>query len=94
MARPKSIGRTMKAAHQLKLAGKGELAMAVELIDVHTPKNQELSLIARRCLLMMLEAAAGDAWKPEPHRIAKKDLRGSHKAMDRVRPAFEELMGV
>lgn len=84
----------MKAAHQLKLAGKGELAMAVELIDVHTPKNQELSLIARRCLLMMLEAAAGDAWKPEPHRIAKKDLRGSHKAMDRVRPAFEELMGV
>jgi hypothetical protein len=94
MARPKSIGRTMKAAHQLKLAGKGELAMAVELIDVHTPKNQELSLIARRCLLMMLEVAAGDAWKPEPHRIAKKDLRGSHKAMDRVRPAFEELMGV
>ncbi len=84
----------MKAAHQLKLAGKGELAMAVELIDVHTPKNQELSLIARRCLLMMLEVAAGDAWKPEPHRIAKKDLRGSHKAMDRVRPAFEELMGV
>ena len=84
----------MKAAHQLKLAGKGELAMAVELIDVHTPKNQELSLIARRCLLMMLEAAAGDAWKPEPHRIAKKDLRGTHKAMDRVRPAFEELMGV
>ena len=94
MARPKTVGRTMRAAHQLKLAGKGELAMAVELIDVHTPKNQELSLIARRCLLMMLEAAAGDAWKAEPHRIAKKDLRGSHKAMDRVRPAFEELMGV
>lgn len=94
MAKPKQIGRTMKAAHQLQLARKGELAMAVELIDVHTPKNQELSLIARRCLLLMLEAAAGDAWKPEAHRIAKKDLRGSHKSMDRVRPAFEELMGV
>lgn len=94
MARPKQIGRTMKAAHQLKLANKGELAMAVELIDVHTPRNQELSLIARRCLLLMLEAAAGDAWKPEAHRIAKKDLRGKHKSMDRVRPAFEELMGV
>lgn len=94
MSRPKSIGRTMKAAHQLKLAGNGEMAMAVELIDVHTPKNQELSLIARRCLLLMLEAAAGDAWRPEPHCIPKKDLRGRHKAMDRVRPAFEELMGV
>ncbi|KPF78348.1 hypothetical protein IP88_04155 [alpha proteobacterium AAP81b] len=94
MSKPKSIGRTMKAAHQLRLVGKGELAMAVELIDVHTPKNQELSLIARRCLLLMLEAAAGDAWKPEAHRIAKKDLRGNHRAMDRVRPAFEELMSV
>lgn len=84
----------MKAAHQLQVAGRGEMAMAVELIDVHTPKNQELSLLARRCLLMMLESAAGDAWKAEPHRISKKELRGSHKAMDRVRPAFEELMGV
>lgn len=94
MAKPKNIGRTMKAAHQLSLAGEGELAMAVELIDVHTPKNQELSLTARRCLLLMLEAAAGDAWRAQSHTITKKDLRGSHKAMDRVRPAFEELMGV
>ena len=94
MAKPKSIGRTMRVAHQLKLADKGEFAMALELIDVHTPKNQELSLLARRCLLLMLEAAAGDAWKPEPHRITKAELRGSHRAMDRVRPAFEELMGV
>jgi len=94
MAKPKAIGRTMKAAHQLRLAGKGELAMAVELIDVHTPKNQELSLLARRCLLLMLEAAAGDAWVPEPHCISKKDLRGNHRAMDRIRPAFEELMSV
>ena len=80
MAKPKSIGRTMRVAHQLKLADKGEFAMALELFDVHTPKNQELTLLARRCLLLMLEAAAGDAWKAEPHRITKAELRGSHRS--------------
>jgi len=94
MAKPKTIGRTMKVAHKLKAAGRGDVAMAVELIDIHTPKNQELSLLARRSLLLMLEAAAGDAWKPQAHQITKRDLRGTHSSMDRVRPALEELMSV
>lgn len=94
MAKPKQIGRTMRAAHQLQLAGQGEMAMAIELIDVHTPTSGELSLLARRCLLLMLEAAAGDAWRAQKHKISKRDLRGNHKAMDRVRPALDELMGI
>ena len=85
----------MKVAHQLKTAGAGDMALAVELIDIHLPRgDQELSLVARRSLLLMLEAAAGDAWKYEFHRIAKRDLRGKHAAMEHVRAAFGELMGV
>lgn len=84
----------MRAAHKLRTAGQGGMAMAVELIDIHTPKDQELSLIARRSLLLMLEAAAGDAWKPEHHRIAKRELRGKHSTMHHVRGAFGDLMGV
>ena len=94
MTKPETIGRTMRTAHKLRATGAGDMAMAVELIDIHTPKEQELSLLARRSLLLMLEAAAGDAWKPQSHRIAKKDLRGSHATMTHVRTALGELMTV
>jgi hypothetical protein len=94
MPKPETIGRTMRAAHKLKAAGAGGLAVAVELIDIHTPKDQELGLVARRSLLLMLEAAAGDAWKSEYHRIPKRELRGKHATMHHVRAAFGELMGV
>lgn len=94
MSKSVTVGRTMRVAHKLKAAGVGEMAMAVELIDIHTPKDQELSLLARRSLLLMLEAAAGDAWKPQAHRIAKRELRGKHATMLHVRSAFGELMTV
>lgn len=94
MGKVDTIGRTMRTAHKLKAAGAGDMAMAVELIDIHTPKDHELSLLARRSLLLMLEAAAGDAWKPQAHRIAKQELRGKHATMHHVRAAFGELMGV
>jgi hypothetical protein len=95
MSKLATIGRTMRVAHKLKASEAGELAMAVELIDIRLPGGgQELSLVARRSLLLMLEAAAGDAWKYEFHRIAKQDLRGKHATMLHVRAAFDELMGV
>lgn len=95
MSNTATIGRTMRVAHKLKAADARELAMAVELIDIRLPGGgQELSLVARRSLLLMLEAAAGDAWKYEFHRIAKQDLRGKHATMLHVRRAFDELMGV
>jgi hypothetical protein len=88
-------GRTMRVAHKLRAEGSGDMALAVELIDVHLPRgDQELSLVARRSLLLMLEAAAGDAWRYEFHRIAKRDLRGKHASMEHVRAAFADLMGV
>ena len=92
---PETAGRTMRVARRLKVNGAGELALAVELIDIHLPRgNQELSLVARRSLLLMLEAAAGEAWRYEFHRIAKRELRGRHATMHHVRAAFVELMGV
>lgn len=85
----------MRVAHKLKAKGAGDMALAVELIDIHMPRgNQELSLVARRSLLLMLEAAAGDAWRYDFHRIAKRELRGRHATMEHVRTAFGELMGV
>lgn len=87
------IGRTMRVAHKLRASG--DMAVAHELIDIRLPRgDQELSLMARRSLLLMLEAAAGDAWRYEFHRIAKQTLRGKHKDMSHVRRALDELMGV
>lgn len=95
MAQSETAGRTMRVAHRLKAEGAGDMALAVELIDIRLPRdNQELSLVARRSLLLMLEAAAGEAWRYEFHRIAKKELRGRHATMQHVRTAFAELMGV
>jgi len=83
----------MRVAHKLRASG--DMAVAHELIDIRLPRgDQELSLIARRSLLLMLEAAAGDAWRYEFHRIAKQTLRGKHKDMAHVRHALDELMGV
>jgi hypothetical protein len=91
----KELGRTMRTAHKLKAAGAGEMAMPVELIDIRLPRgDQELSLVARRSLLLMLEAAAGNAWRHEFHQILKRELRGKHAALEHVRAAFGELMGV
>ena len=95
MSKSAAFGRTMREAHKLKASNAGELAMAVELINIRLPSGgQELSLMARRSLLLMVEAAAGDAWRYEFHRIAKQDLRVKHATMLHVRPAFDELMGV
>lgn len=85
----------MRVAHQLKIEGAGDMAMAAELIDIQVSRgDQELSLVARRCLLLMLEAAAGNAWQHEFHRIPKRDLRGKHATLEHVRRAFDELMGI
>lgn len=85
----------MRVAHKLKAEGAGDMALAMELIDIHLPRaDQELSLVARRSLLLMLEAAAGNAWQYEFHRIAKRELRGRHATMHHVRSALLELMRV
>lgn len=95
MRKPDSIGRTMRVAHQLKAEGAGEVAVAHELIEIRVARGDaDLSLVARRALLLMLEAAAGDAWRYQFHRIAKAELRGSHRSLEHVRPALDELTSI
>jgi len=44
-------------------------------------------------LALLIQQAAGDAWKPGPHSIRKRELRGSHNSNDRLDDAFDELQG-
>jgi hypothetical protein len=44
-------------------------------------------------LALLIQAAAGDGWKPGPHSILKRDLRGSHKGNERLPDIFDELQG-
>jgi hypothetical protein len=42
-------------------------------------------------LALLIQKAAGDAWKPGPHSMLKRELRGSHNANDRLPGIFDEL---
>jgi len=44
-------------------------------------------------LALLIQQAAGEAWKPGPHSIRKRELRGSHNSNDRLDDAFDELQG-
>ncbi len=44
-------------------------------------------------LALLIQKAAGDAWKPGPHSIFKHELRGSHNSNDRLDDTFDELQG-
>src|SRR3546814_7838575 len=46
------------------------------------------------CALPILHQAAGDAWRDQEHRIAKRMLRGSHNSNDRLTETIDELMGI
>src|SRR3546814_21193373 len=41
-----------------------------------------------------MHQAAGDAWRDQEHRIAKRMLRGSHNSNDRLTATIDELMGI
>src|SRR3546814_17029849 len=41
-----------------------------------------------------MHQAAGDAWRDQEHRIAKRMLRGSHNSNDRLTETIDELMGI
>src|SRR3546814_13573278 len=45
-------------------------------------------------LFRSIAKAAGEAWRPGSHVIAKRDLRGTHNANDRIQDTLDELMDV
>ena len=88
------VGRTMRAAHQAaRTLPNTEVVKAGELVEARFAKGSSPSAAARKMLALLIQKAAGDAWKPGPHNILKRELRGSHNSNDRLDDAFDELQG-
>jgi hypothetical protein len=86
------VGRTMKAAHiASRTVPNDEIVKAGELVEARFAHGAAPSGAARKVLALLLHQAAGDAWKPGPHCIRKRDLRGSHDSNDRLDRIFDEL---
>ena len=88
------VGRTMRAAHQVaRTLPNDAVVKAGELIEARFAKGSSPSAAARKMLALLIQTAAGDAWKPGPHNVLKRELRGSHKGNERLSDAFDELQG-
>ncbi len=89
------VGRTLKAAHQAaRCIPNTEIVKAGELVEARFAKGQSPSASARKVLALLVQKAAGDAWKPGRHSILKRDLRGSHKGNERLSGIFDELQTI
>jgi hypothetical protein len=89
------LGRTMRAAHSAaQTIPNTEIVKAGELVEARFSKGDGPSAAARKVLALLIHKAAGDAWKPGPHSIRKRDLRGSHNGNDRLDAILEELCGM
>lgn len=85
--------RTMRAAHaRPREYGQGHgVVEAGELVEAVFNKGTGLSLAAHKALLLLLLKAGGDAWQDREFSISKAELRGSHKANDRLAKVLREL---
>ena len=84
----------MRAAHQAaRTLPNTEVVKAGELVEARFAKGSSPSAAARKMLALLIQTAAGDAWKPGPHSVLKRELRGSHKGNERLGDAFDELQG-
>lgn len=87
-------GRTMKAASTVSVRDGYAIVKAGEFIEARFGAGTSPSLAARKTLALLIAKAAGEAWRPGSHVIAKRDLRGSHNANDRIQDTLDELMDV
>jgi len=84
----------MRAAHQAaRTLPNTEVVKAGELVEARFAKGSSPSAAARKMLALLIQTAAGDAWKSGPHSVFKRELRGSHNSNDRLSDAFDELQG-
>lgn len=89
------VGRTMRAAFKAaKVLPNTEIVKAGELVEARYAKGAAPSAAARKTLALLMQAAAGDAWKAGPQSMLKKDLRGSHNSNDRIDEIFDELQTI
>jgi hypothetical protein len=79
----------MKAAHlAARTVPNDEIVKAGELVKARFARGVAPSAAARKVMALLFHQAAGDAWKPGPHCIRKKDLRGRSR---QHRPARRHL---
>jgi hypothetical protein len=64
---------------------------AGELVEARFARGASPSGPARKALLLMVQAAAGNAWKPGPQSILKRELRAGHKGNERLPAVLDEL---
>jgi Initiator Replication protein len=81
----------MRAAYRAAVEGEGAIIKARELVEAGLYGQRSLSLAARKTLNLLIAKAAGDAWADTCHQISKKELRGSHKANERIGSVLKEL---
>nr|WP_243848118.1 replication initiation protein [Sphingomonas oligoaromativorans] len=87
-------GRTMKAASTAAVRDGHAIVKAGEFIEARFGAGASPSLAARKTLALLIAKAAGEAWKPGSHVIAKRELRGSHESNDRIQDTLDELMDI
>jgi hypothetical protein len=88
------LGRTMKAASTASVRDGHAIVKAGEFIEARFGAGTSPSLAARKTLALLIAKAAGEAWQPGSHVIAKRELRGTHNANDRIQDTLDELMDV
>lgn len=81
----------MRVARVLTGKAGSEFVKPGKLVEVRFVKGQSLSLTASRLLALMILTAGGDAWRDQPHRMRKADIRRGHRGNERIVDMLEEL---
>src|SRR3546814_523679 len=84
----------MKAASTISVRDGHAIVKAGEFIEARFGAGTSPSLAARKTLALLIAKAAGEAWRPGSHVIAKRELRDTHNANDRIQDTLDELMDV
>src|SRR3546814_19063197 len=84
----------MKWASPMSVRDGRAIVKAGEFIEARFGAGTSTSLAARKTLALLIAKAAGEAWRPGSHVIAKRELRGTHNANDRIKDTLDELMDV
>src|SRR3546814_12440000 len=84
----------MKAASTISVRYGHAIVKAGEFIEARFGAGTSPSLAARETLALLIAKAAGEAWRPGSHVIAKRELRGTHNANERIQDTLDELIDV
>ena len=70
-----------------------EVIVAGEVADIRFPKGGSLSLLASKLFVQLLERAGGDVVQDREHRTTLESLNWSHRDLESIEDAVDELHG-